>query len=77
MGYRTSDVARAIPFDNLENELLSSNAQSAIEEVGPYSFAKVNATVAIPSRRQMSVYQEWEVEDGFEVDLKGEVVVYE
>jgi len=72
-----TQVAKGTPFDNETNELISTDVQAAIEETGPYSFANVNANIAIPTVRQMSVYQEWEIQDGFEVDLKGEVVIYE
>jgi hypothetical protein len=76
-GVISNPVARTIPFDNSTNELLSTNAQDATEEVGPYSVTLVAKDISIPTVRQMSVYQEQEIEDGFEVQILGELVIYE
>lgn len=72
-----SQSAISTYFDNSTNGFASSNVQQALEEVEPFSFSFVNKDIKVAFNKQMSVYQEIEIDSGFEVDLEGEIVLYE
>lgn len=88
--YGRSRTQRAVdtPFDNTSNGFVSTEVQSAIEEINgnplnpqvyTYSWRRVlaGAKVRVPEEQQMLVYQDMEIEDTGELIIEGEVVIIE
>jgi len=74
-------VSSNIPFDNSLNGFVADTVQAAIEEAAAsstsnFSFKNVTINLTIPSNQQMVVYQNIDVDDGIDLNILGEVVVF-
>lgn len=74
-------VSSIVPFDNSTNGFIADNVQDAIEEAAAsstsnFSFKNVNINLTIPSNQQMVVYQNIDVDNGVDLNILGEVVVF-